>query len=217
MGLFSRKKDIKSQEICLIGVKGQIATMKCLLMAGIKEISLKTTLVPIEHKIDQVSSYQYLDASEKVPTLTQGDFSISGSRAILTYLDVRGKSPSLVPKKARVLGEQNYWIDICYQTLAPVVEDTINGQASEENNLILEKVLYRLNSNLADSQFVVGQISFADPIVAAYIYVLRCSGYDIEKYNNIAQWLVRLEEKMSGPLNIDYLPMETGSSSNRVA
>lgn len=217
MGLFSRKKDISSQEINLLGVRGQIATLKCLLMAGIKEISIKTTLVSMNSEIDQVSSYQYLDASDKVPTLTQGDFSISGTRAILTYLDVRGKDQSLVPRKARVLGQQNYWIDVCYQTLAPVVEAVIRGKASEDNKATLDKVLFRLNSNLAESQFVVGQMSFADPHVAAYIYVLRCSGYDMSEYNNISLWMTRLEGKMSGPLNIEDLPIKTKPSNSQVA
>lgn len=217
MGLFSRKKDISSQEINLIGVKGQIATMKCLLMAGIKELSIKTTLVSVNNEIDQVNSYQYLDTSQKVPSLTQGDFSISGTRAILTYLDVRGKGQSLVPKKARVLGQQNYWIDVCYQTLAPVLQAVIHGQASEENKATLDKLLFRINSNLAENQFIVGQLSFADPHVAAYIYVLRCSGYDLSEYNNISVWMTRLEGKMSGPLDIDDLPMNTKSKNSRVA
>lgn len=217
MGLFSRKKDTSSQEIALLGVKGQVATMKCLLMAGIKEVSLKTTLASPDSEIDQVSSYQYLDSSKKVPTLTQGDFSVSGARAIQTYLDVRGKGPSLVPKKARTLGLQNYWIDVCNQTLAPATGAMIQGKATAEDKACVEKVLSSLNSNLAENQYIVGQISFADPNVAAYIYVLRCSGHDMSQYPNIEKWISRLEEKMSGPLNIEYLPLETKSSSSQVA
>lgn len=217
MGLFSRKKDNSSQEIALLGVKGQVATMKCLLMAGIKDISLKITLASPDSEIDQVTSYQYLDDSKRVPTLTQGDFSVSGARAILTYLDVRGKSPSLVPKKARTLGLQNYWIDVCYQTLAPVTQATVRRIGTEQDRACLEKVLASLDSTLSENQFIVGQMSFADPNVAAYIYVLRCCDYDMSKYPNISQWISRLEEKMSGPLNIEYLPMATKDSSSQVA
>ena len=217
MGLFSRKKDKSSQEIALLGVKGQVATMKCLLMAGIKEISLKTTLASPDSDIDQVGSYQYLDSTQRVPTLTQGDFSTSGARAILTYLDVRGKGPSLIPKKARTLGLQNYWIDVCNQTLAPATAAIVGGQATEEDKACVEKVLSSLNSNLDENQYIVGQLSFADPNVAAYIYVLRCGGLDMSKYPNIAKWISRLEEKMSGPLKIEYMPMETKNSSTQVA
>ncbi len=217
MGLFSWKKDKSSQEITLLGVKGQIATMKCLLMAGIKEISLKTTLATPETKIDHINSYQYIDGTQKVPTLTQGDFSVSGARAILTYLDVRGKGTSLIPKKARTLGLQNYWVDVCYQALSPATEAMIHGNMTVEDKIALERVLSSLNKILADNQFIVGQLSFADPHAAAYIYVLKCGGYDISQHPNIEKWITRLEEKMSGPLNIEYLPMQTGSSNSQVA
>ena len=217
MGLFSRKKDTASQEMVLLGVKGQIATMKCLLTAGIKEISLKTTLVSADGEIDQVSSYQCINASDKSPTLTQGDFSVSGTRAILTYLDVRGKGQSLVPKKARTLGLQNYWIDICYQVLASATQAIISKQATEEDKSCLEKVLSRLNAILAENDYIVGQLSFADPNVAAYIYVLRCSDHDMSKYPNIASWISRLEANISGPLDVDYLSIATQASNSQVA
>jgi glutathione S-transferase len=213
MGFFSRKKNNSSQEITLLGLKGQVATMKCLLMAGIKEVSLKTSLASSEIDIDQINSYQYLDGSDKSPTLTQGDFSVSGARAILIFLDVRGKGTSLEPKKARTLGIQNYWIDVCYQTLAPVVQAEIQRQATEQSKACLEKVLSSLNSILAENQYIAGQISFAEPNVAAYIYMLSVSGYDMTKYPNIGKWISRLEDKMSGPLSIDYLPTPMQSAS----
>lgn len=213
MGFFSRKKNNNSQEITLLGLKGQIATMKCLLVAGIKEVSLKTTVASSEINVDQINSYQYLDNADKSPTLTQGDFSISGARAILTFLDVRGKGVSLEPKKARTLGLQNYWIDVCHQTLAPATQAIIQGRATEESKASLKKLLSSLNSILSDNQYIVGQISFAEPNIAAYIYLLRCSDYDMTTYPNIDKWISRLEEKMSGPLNIDFLPSKTQLAS----
>ena len=55
MGLFSWKKNNSNQEIALLGIKGQISTLKCLLMAEIKEISLKTTLASSESQVDQIN------------------------------------------------------------------------------------------------------------------------------------------------------------------
>tara|TARA_R110002049_G_scaffold213899_3_gene385390 strand:+ start:3781 stop:4431 length:651 start_codon:yes stop_codon:yes gene_type:complete len=213
MGFFSRKKNNSSQEIVLLGIKGQVATMKCLLMASIKDVSLKTTVTSPESDIDQINSYQYIGEVDKTPTLTQGDFSISGARAILTFLDVRGKGASLEPKKARTLGIQNYWIDICYQTLAPATEAVIQGEITEQSQACLKKVLTSLNAILAESQYIVGQLSLAEPNVAAYIYLLRCCDYDMTIYPNIGKWISRLEETMSGPLNIGYLPTPMKSAS----
>ena len=216
MGLFSRKKNTSNQEITLIGIKGQIATMKCLIMAGIKNISLKTTLAA-DVDVDQINSYQLLDTSDKAPKITQGDFSVSGARSILTYLDIRGKGNSLTPKKARTLGEQNYWIDVCYQTLGPVTQAIMSGSANDADNSALKQVLSSLNTCLTDNDYIVGQLSFADPNVAAYIYALGCAGIDLTAYPNIGDWITRLEKDMSGPLSIEYLPMPSSHANSQVA
>lgn len=217
MGLFSWKKNNSNQEITLLGIKGQISTLKCLLMAEIKEISLKTTLASSESQVDQINSYQYIDKSDKSPTLTQGDFSVSGARAIMTYLDVKGKGNSLLPKKARTLGLQNYWIDVCSEDLAAPVEAVIYKQATEEQKACLNKVLTSLDAVLSENQFIVGQLSLADPHVAAYIYLLSCSGYDLTSFPNIGKWISRLEEKTSGPLKFECLPKDMQFGNSEVA
>ncbi|SFJ79997.1 Glutathione S-transferase, C-terminal domain [Methylophaga sulfidovorans] len=217
MGLFSRKKDKGSNNLELLGLKGQVSTMKCLLMAGIRDVPLKTTLASSEVAVDQVNSYQYLETSDKVPNLTQGDFSVSGVRAILTYIDVKGKGVSLIPKKARNLGLQNYWIDVCYQTFGPATQAFINNSMTEKDTATLSDVLKSLEKILAENEFIVGQLSFADPHVAAYIYVLRVGGYDLTDYPNIGKWISRLEGKMSGSLNIEGFQADMQSGASQVA
>lgn len=217
MGLFSRKKNKGNNNVELLGLKGHISTMKCLLMASIKDVPLNTTLASSEVEIDQVNSYQYLDASKKVPTLTQGDLSVSGVRAILTYLDVKGKGGSLIPKKARNLGLQNYWIDICFQTLGPATQAFINKSMTEKDTALLNQVLSSLDKNLAKDEFIVGQLSFADPHVAAYVYALRSSGFDMAQYPNVEKWTTRLEGEMSGPFNVEEFQAGKLSGNSQVA
>lgn len=217
MGLFSRKKDKGSNDMALLGLKGQISTMKCLLMAAIRDVPLKTTLASSQVAVNQVNSYQYLETSDRVPTLTQGDFSASGARAILTYIDVKGKGGSLIPKKARNLGLQNYWIDVCYQTLGPVTQAFINKSMTDKESSLLNDVLNSLDKTLAENEFIVGQLSFADPHVAAYVYVLSCGGHDMTKYPNIGKWTSRLENKMSRPLSIDDFRQDMQAGATQVA
>ena len=213
MGLFSRKKDTSSQEMELLGVAGQIATLKCLVLAGLKGISLRTTFAPESTTVDQVNSYQYLAQNGRVPTLTQGDFSVSGARAIMTYLDIRGKGTSLTPRKARVLGQQNYWIDICYQLLGPAVQAISDGNATDEDKATCNSILNRLNELLGENLYVVGPMTFADSNVAAYIYALKVSNADFSQYPNINNWITRLENEMTDVL----LPMLTAAAVNKVA
>jgi|GEM_PF-1870183 len=211
MGIFSifgRKKDKSSQEIELLGITGHIATLKCLILASIKDVSLQTRLASYNVGVDQINSYQYLDSSNRVPTINHEGFTVSGTPAILTYLDIRGKGVSLTPRKARVLGQQNYWIDLCYEILGPVTQAVTTGTASDDDKKRLNKILTSLNNLLSENLYVVGPMTFADPHVAAYIYALGCSGVDMTVYPKIGDWITRLENDMGGPLKIEYLHMD---------
>jgi glutathione S-transferase len=205
---FSRKKDKGTLEIELLGISGHIATLKCLILAKIKGLSLRTTLASYDVGVDQINSYQYLDSSKIVPTIKHDGYTFSGTAAILTYLDVRGKGTSLTPRKARILGQQNYWVDICYQVLGPVTQAITTGNASNDDKNLLNKILTSLNNLLAENEYIVGPMTFADPHVAAYYYALNCSGIDMIQYPKISEWIKRLENDMGGPLNIEYLLME---------
>jgi glutathione S-transferase len=206
---FGKKKKKSSQEIQLLGITGQIATLKCLILARIKDVPLQTTLAPYTVGVDQVKSYQYLADSTRSPTVEHDGSKLSGTTAILTYLDIRGTGASLTPRKARILGQQNYWIDICYQVLAPVTAAVTTGRATDNDHQLLKKLLNSLNNLLTENLYVVGPMSFADPHVAAYVHALSCSGVDIASYPKIGDWVARLETDMGGPLDIEYLQMDS--------
>jgi glutathione S-transferase len=220
MGLFSifRKKDV-NQEIELTGITGHIATLKCLILAGIKDVPLRTTLASYDVGVDQVNSYQYIDSSKIAPTIKQGGFTVSGTRAVLTYIDIRGKGPSLTPRKARILGQQNYWVDVCFEVLGPVTQAITTGTATNDDEKLLNKILTSLNNLLSENLYIVGPMTFADPHVAAYIHALGCSGIDMMSYPKVAEWVKRLESDMGGPLEIEYFHMDPSShtSANQVA
>jgi len=205
---FGRKKNINTQEIEFTGISGHIATLKCLILADIRGVSLSTTLASYDVGVDQVNSYQYLDSSKIVPTVKQDDFTVSGTHAIMTYIDIRGKGASLTPRKARVLGQQNYWIDICYEILGPVTQAVTTGTATDDDKKLLNKLLTSLNNLLGENLYVAGPLTFADPHIAAYIYALGCSGIDMALYPKIGDWITRLESDMGGPLKIEYYLMD---------
>lgn len=216
-GLFGKKKDSSSGEMEFLGITGQVSTLKCLILAGIKDVSMRTTLAPADMEVDHVDSYQFLEDGERVPSITQGDFSVAGARAIQTYLDIRGKAPSLVPRKARILGQQNYWIELCYRQLAPAVHQIVNGKASEDDMVCCNEILTSLNNILAENLYVAGPLTLADHNVAAYIYVLRANKADLSPYPNIDAWISRLEGEMSDEMKKQYIPMLSSESQQQVA
>lgn len=218
MGLFSRKKSASNQEIEFLGVSGQASTLKCLLLAGVRGVSLRTTFAPSDVDVDHVPSYQYLAPFEKAPMISQGDFSVSGARAIQTYLDIRGKGASLYPRKARVLGQQNYWIEVCYKKLAPAVQDIVKGgDVSDDAKVQCNEVLSSLDKILGENLFVAGPLTLADPNVAAFIYVLRSHDADLSPYSNIKSWITRLEGEISDDLKNKYLPLLSLRSGQQAA
>ncbi|MFK8067141.1 MAG: hypothetical protein AB8D52_02755 [Gammaproteobacteria bacterium] len=208
MGLFSRKKKEPSiQKMDLLGVSGQTATLSCLILAGLKEVSLQTTFDTTDAKAVNTSSYQKISSSESTPTLTHGEFSTSGVRAIQSYIDFRGKGNSLNPKKARLLGEQNSWLDICYQTIGPVLHELADGNTSEEGKASCAAFLSNINNALEKNSYILGQLSFTDPNIAAFIIALKKHGVDTASYSNIEAWLSRLMEQMSDDSKANYSAM----------
>ncbi len=203
MGWFSRKKAAK-KELMLHGLHGQASTIKCLLMAAIKGLSLNTSCLSSTARPDHTRAYQDTDSDVgALPTLVQGDFSITGSRGILSFMNVRGSGASLVPKKARILGQQNYWIDAVDRQLALAIQKMADGKSDDTAIIILDE----LNRVLATSRFITGQLSLAEPNVAAYIYVLKNNNVDLGQYPNIAVWLQHLEDSMPDKLKNRYLPL----------
>ena len=156
-------------------------------------------------------------AFEKAPVLTQGEFSVAGSRGILTFIDIRGVGAPLTPKKARVLGRQNYWIDVCNQLLAPAVQEIVNGNADDDTKIRCNEILTSLNNLLGENLFVVGPLSFVDPNIAAYIYVLKAHAADLSPYPNVDSWITRLEDQLTDKLKNKYLPILSSKSEQQVA
>ncbi len=173
--------------------------------------------VETDIKPDQLHSYQTINASDKAPVLSQGDFSVSGARGIQTYIDIRGNGASLYPRKARVLGQQNYWIEVCYKILAPATQAIVDGQGNDDLQAQCDKVLGSLDAILDENQFIAGPLTLADPHVAAYIYVLKGAGKDLQTYSNITGWISRLEDEMSADLKDKYLPLVYSDTEQLVA
>ncbi len=57
MGFFSKKKDSSNQKIEFIGIHGQVATIKSLLLAGIRGVSMDINFAETDIKPDQLHSY----------------------------------------------------------------------------------------------------------------------------------------------------------------
>jgi len=174
---FGKKKEktasaSASDKISFSGAADAISA-KCILTAGVRGVEID------------------IDLSGDNASLSHGPVSAKGESAIVTYFDKKGTGQSLRPKKARTLGEQNYWMDVTCQYLD-------KGEKVSE-------ILTSLNNALADKEFVAGQLSLADPAVAGSIMALKKAGNLPSGLSNIEAWLGRVEQKIPENLRSNYM------------
>lgn len=118
------------------------------------------------------------------------------------------------PRNAAVLAEQNYWIDIARNNVAPHVDaimdekvlKAMNKESIQADTDVIETArqaldapLNALDSQLANKEFIVGDYSYADVHWTAYAHLLCVSGEQslITQRNNLNQWLERIKRHKS--------------------
>ena len=174
MGLFGfgNKKEKPADTKMSLSADGSIACAKCVLTAGVRNVDID------------------VDTSGSNLALTHGSLSTKGEGAIMTYLDRKGQGQSVRPKKARLLGDQNYWIEISNML---------------DRGEQVEGILKRLDAVVGSNDFIVGPLSLADPAVAASIIALKKSGNIPAGLSNIDTWLGRVEQKIPENLRANYM------------
>ena len=210
MGLFGKKKQKADSTIVLRGFPGDSSTNKCLLMAAEQGIRLETRLVDVTEGACNGPEYRSLSPFGKVPCLKSGDFVISGAPAILSYMGITGKGGTLNPKKASILGEQNYWVDLAQRFGDPAVQSLIQplvpgyddpgAEALETARNSLGRMFDQLDALLADDrQFIAGQYSFADIHWSAIAHLCAQAGQLelIQSCANLSAWFDRVVERKS--------------------
>jgi glutathione S-transferase len=163
---------------------------------------------------DPNPEYAEISPFKKMPALKDGDFGISDSSAILTYLEAKYPGSGLVPDdaegKARV-----HWFDEFADTMLVAAGGKIffnrvvapkflgmdgNEAAALEGEAELPKLYTYLESVVGDSGFLVGnRFSIADISVAAALGNLRPlgNGPKSEEYPKLAAWLDRIYARPS--------------------
>ena len=151
----------------LRGDKSSLAFNKCLLMAADKGLVVEMD----EHRggaVDFMSTVQ--------PILDDGKVSARGGASILAYLDTRGQGGSLNPKKAAILGKQNFWVDVAGRFADPVINSlSIAATVDVDKRQDLSRALDALERQLAaGDSYIVGEYSIADVHWTAIAHFCEC-------------------------------------------
>ena len=169
MGLFgfgkSKEKAAvasKNDNFALSG-PNNASSARCIMAAAVRGVALKLDL-----------------GDGKKLEMSHGPVKLNSENAIYTYLDVKGDGAPLRPKKARHLGDQNYWLAIANELL--------------DNNLQVEAILRRMDEILTTNDYLAGPITQADGPVAAGVLQLKKAGSCPQGLSHVDAWLSRVEQ-----------------------
>lgn len=188
MGLFSKSKPKVSDTPKLKCMPGDVASYKCLFLASYRKIPVEIEWGETSILDDKMSESLNMSNLNRYPCIEDGDFTVCGEHAVMTYLNIKGRTPTIHPRKARVLAMQQYWIQVLKTKFTSQVNEGDQGAAALD---ALDKVL-------TNQKYIVGEFSLADIHWAAEFKVLEDSGKAsiFSKYKNVTDWLARIKTEI---------------------
>ena len=168
----------------------------------LEELGLEYSFVRVMPRdpSSQTPEYKALNPLSKVPTLVDGDLTLTESMAINLYLARRyGKSwwPSSVEDEARLLQwtffgatevDPLFFVLIFERLLKP--EDKRIEAAAEQAVQMLARPLTLLNNRLADRDYILGkEFTLSDLHVSSVCTMGRRINFDYSPYPHLQAWL----------------------------
>ena len=170
-----------------------------------KGLSFETTQINIREKHHQVTGYQDLSVTGKIPTLVHGDFALAESSAIIEYLEEEFPAPNfpaLLPHDLRQRARARQlqaWIRSDLMSLRQdrpttvIFDAPVDAQLTEAGRVDADKLI-RVASSLIgeDGSNLFGEWCIADTELALTLNRLVANGDEVpEKIKRYvqAQWL----------------------------
>ena len=184
MGLFSKSKPKVSETPKLTCMPGDAASYKCIFLASYRKIPVEIEWGEPSSLDDKMSESLNMSNLNRYPSIKDGDFTVCGEGAVMTYLNIKGRTPTIHPRKARVLAMQQYWIQV------------LKTKCSAPENY--DAIFSQLDKALENQKYIVGEFSLADIHWAASFKALEQSGtvIDIDKYQNVSNWVSRMKSEI---------------------
>lgn len=188
---FNKKKTDKRPIMTLHCYENDLNSSKAILLGLCRNLKFDVVWDDADQNHSQFSNILKLNESDTVLCIHDGDFSTSGASSVLTYFNIKGGAPSLLPKKARLLAEQYYWIQLLTDKLEPMLID--NHCYGKEVQYLLKNV----DDNLASRVFLVGEFSLADIHWYVACHEMRKQGvFKRGDYADIDAWMHAIAAKI---------------------
>ena len=143
----------------------------------------------------------------RIPVLTDGEFAIFESNAIIRYLAEKTNSP-LYPKDIKKHSLVNQWLDfasihlqsgamgkVFFNTIVyKFVNGTIDERSLKEGRQFLANYLNLIEKQLAKGPYICGtELSLADINILAILDPSEVVGFDLATYPKVVAWRKKLQ------------------------
>jgi glutathione S-transferase len=175
-----------------------------------REKGLEYELVPANPS-QPTDEFLKVSPFSKIPALSDGDFCLADSTAIVTYLEAKHPDPALLPPAPQARGRAIWFEEVADTVLtpagAPIVVnrflrpkifgtegDESAARAAEE---AIKKPLGYHESAIGDNTWLDGDFTVGDIAVACTIKTLGYTGWTLDQgsYPKLAQWFGRVTQR----------------------
>jgi glutathione S-transferase len=177
--------------------------------AGELGLPLDVTNLDFQKGEQRAPSYLALNPMGKVPTVSDGDFALWESAAILCHLAAE-RPGTLWPVDARAQAHVLQWLFFCSCHLDPyfttlVVERFVKGRRGEPADEArvayaqaeLARFLGVVEGQLAKHEFMTGSFGLADIAIGCTVELAPMLRYDLSPFPHTRAWLERLQARPS--------------------
>lgn len=150
--------------------------------------------------------YEEMNPQRTIPLIVDGDYKLSESRAIMSYLvDQYGKNARLYPQtpEGRALVNQMLHFDMStlYKAFKFYYYPAVffGKEYDPEQFQKLQNAFEILDKILEGREYATGRyMTIADLALAATVSTAETFNFDVEKYHNVAKWLDRIKASAPG-------------------
>ena len=156
------------------------------------DLDVEVHHVSFKDRETQSAAYLAINQMGKVPALTDGDFSLWESNAILTYLATKFPQTNALPTDPQGRAAVDRWLHWQSCHLMPAVAGLKTADGKEVN--AVAAMLKILEGQLQGREFVTGRLTVADFAIAAYLMTKAGRALDYSPCPNVAAWVERMSK-----------------------
>lgn len=148
--------------------------------------------ISFKDREQQSPAFTAINPMARVPALTDGDFNLWESNAILTYLATVFPETHALPADARGRADADRWLHWQSCHLMPAMAGLLGSNDADVSPVT--PLLAVLDRQLEGRDYVLGTLSVVDFAIAAYLMTKAGRRLDYSGCPRVAAWLARMEQ-----------------------